>query len=72
MEAALSRCWDQELVQVDSMAFQAAPVSVSNLTSDTWHDLGAGHLVVVAWSTPLGREKMSGFFPPDSLALPLE
>lgn len=57
---------------MDSTAFQAAPVSVSNLTSDTWRDLGAGHLVVLAWSTPLGREKMRGFIPPDSLALPLE
>ena len=57
---------------MDSMAFQAAPVSVSNLTSDTWYDPGAGHLVVVVWSTPLGKEKMSSFFPPDSLALPLE
>ena len=55
-----------------SMASQAAPVSVISLTSDTWRDLGAGHLVVVVWSTPLRREKVRGFIPPDSLAPQLE
>ena len=55
-----------------SMASQAAPVSVINLTSDTWRDLGAGHLVVVVWSTPLRREKVRGFISPDSLAPQLE